>query len=97
VRGPYTPNVTVSYMPPADLRPAQLGIVLLGRVILGHIAAMLVDLAQRGFILIEEIPGVDDRDWLAGRPVRRAIPGQAGRAWPGSDPSPQPDEITALP
>jgi len=64
VRGPYTPNVTVSCMPPADLRPAQLGIVLLGRVILGHVAATLVDLAHRGVILIEEIPGDEDRDWL---------------------------------
>lgn len=51
-------------MPPADLRPAQLGIVLLGRVILGHVAATLVDLAQRGFLRIDEIPGDDDHDWL---------------------------------
>jgi hypothetical protein len=27
-------------------------------------AATLLDFAQRGFILIEEIPGDDDRDWL---------------------------------
>lgn len=50
--------------PPEDLRPAQLGIVLLGRVILGHISATLVDLAQRGFLRIDAIPGDDDPDWL---------------------------------
>jgi hypothetical protein len=37
-------------MPPEGLRPAQLGIVLLGRVIVGHASATLVDLAQRGLI-----------------------------------------------
>src|SRR5690242_8761967 len=36
--------------PPEGLRPAQLGIVLLGRVIVGHASATLVDLAQRGLI-----------------------------------------------
>ena len=39
-----------SVTPPEDLRPAQLGIVLRGRVILGHVTATLVDLAQRGFL-----------------------------------------------
>ena len=53
-----------SLTPPEDLRPAQLGIVLLGRVILGHISATLVDLAQRGFLRIEAIPGDGDPDWL---------------------------------
>jgi hypothetical protein len=53
-----------SLTPPADLRPAQLGIVLVGRVILGHLGATLVDLAQRGFLRIDEVPGDDERDWL---------------------------------
>ena len=53
-----------SLTPPEDLRPAQLGIVLLGRVILGHISATLVDLAQRGFLRIDAIPGDGDPDWL---------------------------------
>ncbi len=52
-----------SLTPPGELRPAQLGIVLLGRVVLGHISATLVDLAQRGFLRIDEVPG-DDPDWL---------------------------------
>ena len=63
-RGPYTQPMSMSLAPPADLRPAQLGIVMLGRVILGHIAATLLDLAQRGFLRIDEIPGDDDHDWL---------------------------------
>jgi hypothetical protein len=52
-----------SLTPPADLRPAQVGIVLVGRVVLGHIGATLVDLAERRFLRIEEIPD-DDEDWL---------------------------------
>lgn len=49
--------------PPGDLRPAQLGVVLLGQAIPGHISATFADLEQRGFLRIEEIPG-DDQDWL---------------------------------
>lgn len=57
--------------PPADLRPAQPGIVLVGRVIFGHVSATLVDLAQRGFLSLEEThDGLDEThdgaggDWL---------------------------------
>lgn len=60
---PYTGGVRESLAPPADLRPAQLGMVLLGRTIFGHISATLVDLEQRGLLRIDEIPG-DDQDWL---------------------------------
>lgn len=49
---------------PGDLRPAQLGVVLLGRVILGHVAATLVDLGQWGFLRIDEVRDDDDHDWL---------------------------------
>jgi hypothetical protein len=52
--------------PPGNLRPAQLGIVLVGRVIRGHISATLVDLAQRGFLRIDEVKGQA---------------GQVGQAW----------------
>jgi hypothetical protein len=48
---------------PDDLRPAQLGIILVGRVIAGHIGATLIDLSQRGFLCIEEVPG-DSPQWL---------------------------------
>lgn len=50
--------------PPGGLRPAQLGIVLVGRVILGHISATLVDLAERGFLRVDELPGAREPGWL---------------------------------
>jgi Predicted membrane protein (DUF2207) len=69
--------------PPADLRPAQLGIVLVGRVILGHVSATLVDLAQRGVLGLNEThDGLDDThngadgDWLLSD--RRGGPGSGG-------------------
>src|SRR5215471_8061701 len=51
-------------VPPVDLRPGQLGVVLLGRVIVGDIAATLVDLAGRGLVDVAEDP---ERGWLLGR------------------------------
>ena len=48
--------------PPDGLRPAQLGIVLVGRVIFGHISATLVDLAQRDYLRIDGVPGGEQ--WL---------------------------------
>jgi len=49
---------------PNGLRPAQLGIVFVGRVILGHIGATVADLAQRGYLRLEEVPGADQADWV---------------------------------
>ena len=51
-----------SVTPPGGLRPAQLGIVAVGRVVLGHLSATLADLAQRGFLRIAEVPRSDDPD-----------------------------------
>ena len=42
---------------PENLRPAQLGIVFLGRVVLGHLSATIADLAHRGVLAIAEAPG----------------------------------------
>jgi hypothetical protein len=42
---------------PAGLRPGQLGVVVLGRVIMGDIAVTLVDLALRGWLSLEEADG----------------------------------------
>jgi len=53
-----------SLTPPGELRPAQLGIVLLGRVILRHISATFADLAERGFLRIDEVAGDGEPDWL---------------------------------
>jgi uncharacterized membrane protein YgcG len=49
---------------PRDLRPAQLGIVLLGKVVLGHLGATLADLAHHGFVGLQEIAGDGPQDWL---------------------------------
>ena len=57
-------QLTEKLVPPEDLRPAQLGIILAGRVIVGHLGATLIDLCQRGFLRIDEIPGGDDAQWL---------------------------------
>lgn len=48
--------------PPRALRPAQLGVILVGRVTLGHIGATVVDLAGRGYTRIELVED-DDPDW----------------------------------
>lgn len=50
-------------VPPDGLRPAQLGVVLIGRVLLGHIGATLVDLASRGVLDIQT-PADDGSSWL---------------------------------
>lgn len=42
---------------PDGLRPAQLGVVLVGRPVLGHAAATLVSLARRGLITARETDG----------------------------------------
>jgi hypothetical protein len=50
--------------PPEGLRPAQLGCVLLGRTVVGHVSATLVDLAQRGLLGIDSAADGTDTDWL---------------------------------
>jgi hypothetical protein len=71
--------------PPEGLRPAQLGIIFVGRVILGHVTATLVDLAQRGVLGLDEThDGLDaaddgaDGDWLL--IDRRSGSGSGGEA-----------------
>jgi hypothetical protein len=49
---------------PDGLRPAQLGVVVVGRVILGHVGATVADLAQRGYLRLAEVPGGDQADWV---------------------------------
>ena len=43
---------------------SALGIVLLGKVIVGHVGAALTDLAYRGFVGLEEVAGDSAQDWL---------------------------------
>jgi hypothetical protein len=49
--------------PPGGLRPAQLGVVLVGRVLLGHVGATVVDLACRGCLTVAPLDE-DGSDWL---------------------------------
>lgn len=57
------------------LKPGEISLVVLGRVIMGDIAVTLVDLAQRDLLRVEETD--DGADWLLsplhGVPARRAI------------------------
>jgi hypothetical protein len=48
--------------PPGALRPAQLGVVLIGRVLPIHIGATVVDLASRGFLSMQ-IAADDGSSW----------------------------------
>lgn len=47
---------------PGGLRAGQLGVIAIGRVIIGDIAVTLPDLAQRKLLTVSEAE--DDRDWL---------------------------------
>lgn len=61
-------------VPPDGMRPGHLGIIAVGRIILGDIAATAVDLALRGVLRIESADGGASTfgqrpEWRA--PVRR--------------------------
>ncbi len=49
-------NVVVEYLPPNDLRPAQMGLILDERADTLDVTASIIDLAVRGYIHITEIP-----------------------------------------
>jgi hypothetical protein len=51
-------------VPPGRIRPGQLGAVMLGRVIIGDIAATLVDLSVRGMLAVEERDEGSQSGWL---------------------------------
>jgi hypothetical protein len=50
-------------VPPNGLKPGQLGVIAIGRVIMGDIAATLVDLAQRDLLLIDEDTAAASGGW----------------------------------
>ena len=59
--------------PPRGLKPAQLGVVLVGRVIASHASATLIDLAGRGTVSIA--PAAAAGDWELRRVLARtALP-----------------------
>lgn len=52
---------------PARLRPGQLGVVMIGHVVMGDIAVTLVDLAMRNLVRVEESHGPSgDQTWRVG-------------------------------
>ena len=53
---------TLRYDPPEDLRPAEVSVLLEERVSTADLSATLVDLAERGFLEIEQ-RGAEDPDW----------------------------------
>jgi len=63
---------------PGGLRPGQMGVVVLGRVIMGDVAVTLVDLAQRGRVDVTESGDSDTAtaDWMvAARSRPNQLPG----------------------
>jgi hypothetical protein len=60
--------------PPDGLRPGQVGLVCVGRVILGDIAATLVDLAIRGHLDLRQPPPGGRGGWLlTPRPAKAPV------------------------
>src|ERR1035437_5272529 len=61
---------------PQGLGPAQMGVLLLGRVTLGHAAATVTDLAERGILRAAETGDGADSSWQFQRqtPRPRAAP-----------------------
>ncbi len=57
------PPVVVEYLPPEDLRPAQMGVLLDERADTLDVTATIVDLAVRGFLHITELP---KKGWFGG-------------------------------
>lgn len=59
-------DVVVEYLPPDDLRPAQMGVLLDERADTLDVTATIVDMAVRGYLHITEIPKkglFGDKDW----------------------------------
>lgn len=56
-------SIVVEFMPPDNLRPAEMGVVMDERSDTLDITATLIDLARRGFVSIEEVK----KKWLLGR------------------------------
>ncbi len=59
----YKDAVVVEYSPPDELRPAQLGLILDERADTKDVTATIIDLAVRGYLMIEE----KDKTWFLGK------------------------------
>src|SRR5258708_8279643 len=83
----------VTAVPPDQIRLGQLGAVLLGRVIIGDIAANLVDLSVRGLLAVEECDESGQTGWLlrtqaTGRQLSALLPYERGLLDAASDGGP---------
>lgn len=56
-------TVTVEFMPPEKLRPAELGVLMDERAHTHDVVATIIDLATRGYLTITEIP----KKWIFGK------------------------------
>lgn len=59
-------EIVVEFLPPDELRPAQMGVLLDERADTLDVTATIIDLAVRGYLTIEEIPKkgwFGSRDW----------------------------------
>ncbi len=54
------PEPAVAFTPPKGVRPALAGVLLTERITPAQVSATIVDLAVRGYLRIDELPG---RDW----------------------------------
>jgi hypothetical protein len=63
--------------PPDGIRPGQLGVFMLGRVIIGDVAATLVDLANRRLLDVQQPDGAET-GWLLA-PLASPAPGRLRR------------------
>jgi hypothetical protein len=64
--------------PPGGLRPGQIGLLMIGRVLLGDIAATLADLAVRGLLGLTGPIGAASGGWLLTARLDASPPGLAG-------------------
>jgi uncharacterized membrane protein YgcG len=68
--------VVVEFGPPQNMRPAQLGLILDERADAKDVTATIVDLAVRGYMTIQEVPGQSDWTfkWKAGGEASTLMP-----------------------
>lgn len=64
---------------PEGLRAGQLGVIVIGRVIMGDVAVTLVDLAQRMLLTVSEAR--EDGEWLLNPLVGGASGGSRASCW----------------
>ena len=64
--------VAVQFTPPPDVLPGEMGTLFDERADRRDLTATIIDLAVRGYLRIEEIPGAEKPDWRLVRDVDRS-------------------------